>query len=101
VESPDPGHAQPDIRAEIERLRNRTQRAPSPAIPAAQRASDPSLLSRLQPALEHNHKLAEENQRLRSQLAHALCDQRTSARSSQRTSRSQAAGRTSITIGPC
>jgi Family of unknown function (DUF6262) len=54
-------YAQPDIRAEIERLRRRTRRAPSPAIPAGQRASDASLHSRLQAALERNRKLAEDN----------------------------------------
>jgi len=76
-------YAQPDIRAEIERLRRRTQRAPSPAIPAGQRASDASLRSRLRAALERNRKLAEENQRLRRQLAQALGDQRATARTGQ------------------
>lgn len=76
-------YAQPDIRAEIQRLRDHTQRAPSPAIPASQRATDASMLSRLQAALEQNRKLAEENQRLRRQLAHALGDQRATARTKQ------------------
>jgi hypothetical protein len=35
-------YAQSDIRAEIERLRDTTQRAPSPPIPASQRASGAS-----------------------------------------------------------
>ncbi len=69
-------YAQPDIRAEIQRLRHATHRAPSPSIPTSQRTSDASLLARLQSALERNQELAEENQRLRRQLAHALGDRR-------------------------
>lgn len=69
-------YTQPDIRAAIERLRDTTRRAPSPSIPANQRSSDDSLLTRLNSALERNRKLAEENQLLRRQLAHALGDRR-------------------------
>lgn len=95
-------YAQPDIRAEIDRLRHRTQRAPSPPIPASQRASDDSLLSRLQAALEHNRKLTWENQRLRQQLAHALGGQRAAARTpTTRTQDQTGPHRRSITIGPC
>jgi hypothetical protein len=71
---------QPDIRDQIHRLRHSTRRAPSPPIPAAQRSSDASLLVRLQAALERNRKLADENQRLRQQLAHLLGEQRTPTR---------------------
>jgi hypothetical protein len=67
---------QPDLRTEIQRLREATQRSPTPAVPAAQRASDTSLLRRLHAATERNRHLTEENQRLRRQLAHALGDQR-------------------------
>jgi hypothetical protein len=69
-------YSQPDIRAEVQRLRDITRRAPSPSIPARQRTSDASLLTRLESALERNRKLTEENQRLRRQLAHALGDRR-------------------------
>lgn len=71
-------YSQPDIRAEIERLRRATRRSPTPPIPAAQRTSDASLLIRLESAQERNRTLAAENQRLRRQLAHALGDRRTS-----------------------
>jgi hypothetical protein len=71
-------YAQPDIRVQIQRLRDTTQRAPSPPIPARQRASDASLLRRLAEANERNGRLAEENTRLRRQLAHALGDLRAS-----------------------
>ncbi len=68
-------YTQPDLRSEIQELRNAA--APSgPALPARQRASDPSLRARLAVALERNHQLAGENARLRRQLARALGDQR-------------------------
>lgn len=70
-------YAQQDLRSEIERLRDTSRRTPPPPIPATQRASDTSLHTRLETALRRNQKLAQENQRLRRQLAHALGDQRT------------------------
>jgi hypothetical protein len=60
-----------------------TRRAPAPPVPAIQRASDASLLARLQVVTERNRQLAEENQRLRRQLAHALGDQRATMRNTQ------------------
>jgi hypothetical protein len=93
-------YAQPDIRAHIERLRDATQRAPSPPIPTSQRASEVSLLQRLAEATRRNHQLAEENTRLRRQLARALGDQRASLRAAATPSR-DTDGRSSITIGPC
>ena len=68
-------YTQPDMRSQIQELRNAA--TPSgPALPARQRASDPSLRARLAVALERNHQLAGENARLRRQLARALGDQR-------------------------
>lgn len=95
-------YTQPDIRAEIERLRKTTRRAPTPPIPTGQRASDASLLARLETALDRNHKLAEENQRLRRQLAQALGEQRASPPHSTNAQACQhtAAHHTSTTIGP-
>lgn len=69
-------YTQPDLRTEIERLRQITHRAPAKPIPAPQRATDASLLARLTRALERNKLLADENQQLRRQLAHALGDRR-------------------------
>lgn len=69
-------YTQPDLRAEVERLRDATRRAPAPGIPANQRTSDASLLARLQTATDRVNRLAEENDRLRRRLAHALGDQR-------------------------
>jgi len=73
-------YEQSELREEIQRLREATKRPTGPSIPARQRASDASLLARLQVALERNRMLAEENQRLRRQLARALGDERALAR---------------------
>jgi hypothetical protein len=48
------------------------------AIPAGQRATDESLRARLTAALRRNQALADENARLRRQLAHALGAERLS-----------------------
>jgi len=71
-------YAQPDIRAEIERLRAVHHRAPTTSVPARQRASEASLLRRLEAASHRNRQLAAENRRLREQLALALGEARNS-----------------------
>jgi hypothetical protein len=73
-------YAQADIREQLTRLRTATAPAPAPPIPARQRASQASLLARLAQATSRNRILAEENARLRRQLAHALGDRRASPR---------------------
>jgi hypothetical protein len=65
-------YTQSDLRQQIQRLREATGRSPSPAIPASQRSSEESLLRRLEHANERIRHLADENQRLRRQLATAL-----------------------------
>jgi hypothetical protein len=72
-------YAQSDIRAEIERLRAGYRRAAATPVPARQRASDASLLRRLEAATQRIRRLAEENHMLREQLAQALGERRTSA----------------------
>ncbi len=67
-------YTQPDISGQIRRLRQETNAAGG--IPAAQRATDASLRARLNAALDRNKQLADENARLRRQLARALGDQR-------------------------
>jgi hypothetical protein len=83
-------YSQPDIRNQVQQLRNATRPMSSPPVSASQRASEASLLQRLQTANERNRQLAEDNQRLRRQLAEALGQLRTTGRP-----------RTSVTIGPC
>jgi hypothetical protein len=70
-------YTQPDISDQIRRLRTKTDGAGSAgAIPAGQRATDASLRARLTAALARNQQLADENSRLRRQLARALGEQR-------------------------
>jgi hypothetical protein len=69
-------YAQPDIRAEVERLRAAYRRAPATPIPARQRASGASLQRRLEAITERSRNLAEENRQLREQLARALGERR-------------------------
>ena len=69
-------YTQPDIGSQIRRLRQGTYSGGSAAVPAGQRATDASLRARLATALNRNKQLADENARLRRQLAHALGDQR-------------------------
>jgi hypothetical protein len=69
-------YTQPDLRAEIQRLRAASRRTPGTAIPDRQRASDASLLRRLEAANQRSRQLVEENKRLRDQLARALGEQR-------------------------
>jgi hypothetical protein len=83
-------YTQPDLRAEIERLRQTTRRSPHPEIPADQRTSDPSLRRRLEAALARNRELTEDNARLRRQLARALGEERAETRTRH----------TSASIGP-
>lgn len=94
-------YTQPDLRAEIERLRVEQQRAPADPVPARQRASDASLLRRLKAANERNRRLAEENRQLREQLARALGDLRAARLQSPSAPAARRRGRGSATIGPC
>jgi len=65
-------YTQPDIRDEVLRLRDLGRRAPGTSVPAHHRSSGASLLRRLQATTARNRELAEDNQRLRHQLAQAL-----------------------------
>ena len=70
-------YTQPDISSQIRRLRqSAAATGPAGGIPAAQRATDTSLRTRLTAALDRNKQLADENARLRRQIARALGDQR-------------------------
>jgi Family of unknown function (DUF6262) len=70
-------YTQPDISSQIRLLRQQATAAGSAGVvPARQRSTDASLRTRLTAALDRNKQLANENARLRRQLAHALGDQR-------------------------
>lgn len=90
-------YTQPDLKADIQRLRETTRRTPTSPVPTSQKATEASLLRRLEAAHQRNRQLAAENQQLRRQLARALGDQR-AARGVDRTSDGRHA---SATIRPC
>ncbi|MEV8038930.1 DUF6262 family protein [Streptomyces sp. NPDC086182] len=69
-------YGQPDLRAEVERLRAAHRQAPASPVPARRRTSDASLLRRLEAANTRVRQLAEENRRLRDQLASGRGEQR-------------------------
>lgn len=70
-------YAQTDLRTEIERLRERHRATPSaPIVPDRQRATDASLLRRLEAATERIRRLEHDNHELRDALAEALGQQR-------------------------
>jgi hypothetical protein len=93
-------YTQPDLRGEIERLRERANPTPNTTVPARQRASDASLLQRLETANAHNRQLVAENRQLRDQLARALGDLR-ATRLNTTVATSPRSGLGSATIGPC
>lgn len=76
-------YSQPDICRQIRQLREATGRSTTAPIPASQRASDTSLLRRLETAHAENRRLSDECTqlraeiaRLRRQIAHLLGEQR-------------------------
>jgi hypothetical protein len=72
-------YRQPDLRAEITRLRATRLRPDHSTLPASQRASHASLQRRLETLLDANRTLREENARLRAQIAVLLGEQRAAA----------------------
>ncbi len=70
-------YAQTDLRSEIERLPDRHRPAsPATVVPDRQRATDASLLRRLEAATERIERLEQDNRQLRDALAQALGQQR-------------------------
>lgn len=69
---------QPDLRAEVERRRDRPHPAasPGPRVPDRQRSSDASLLRRVEVATQRIRELETDNTRLRGALAEALGERR-------------------------
>jgi hypothetical protein len=73
-------YSQHDLRAEIQRLRDRHRpRSPTALPPDRQRATDASLLRRLQTATDRIARLENDNRQLRDALAAALGQRRTAA----------------------
>jgi hypothetical protein len=72
-------YTQPELRAEIERLRDR--RPTAGGVPGAQRASEASLRQRNTALLEENARLRAENTQLKDELALVYGEQRRVRRS--------------------
>jgi Family of unknown function (DUF6262) len=98
-------YAQPDLRLEVGRLRaqqrERQGLPDSPPIPARQRASDASLRRRLEATNAEIHRLRQENQQLREQLAWALGERRAADVRGQPNGGRNRERAASTTIGPC
>ncbi len=84
-------YAQPDLRAEVERLRDQRRPRAQQRIPGRQRATEASLQCRLELATERVRQLEADNRRLRDALAEALGERR----------RDTPRQRISPVIGPC
>ena len=67
---------QPDLRAEVERLRDRPHPATGRRVPDHQRCSDSSMLRRVEVATQRIRELETDNTRLRGALAEALGERR-------------------------
>jgi chromosome segregation ATPase len=90
-------YRQADLSQQIDQLR---QAEPAPASHAAEAAqsSGASLRARLNQALERNRQLADDNARLRRELAQALGEQR---QPPPQVARQRSSRHASTTIGPC
>lgn len=95
-------YAQTDLRGEIERLRDRHRAtSPVPVVPDRQRATDTSLLRRLEAATERIRRLEQDNRELRDSLAEALGQQRTARILGRDTGRDTPGHTGQKLIGPC
>jgi Family of unknown function (DUF6262) len=61
-------YQQPDLRREIEQLRD-TSGTPGPAVPARERSTEASLRQRIRSLLDENRRLRGESDELRAELA--------------------------------
>src|SRR6266536_1362551 len=90
------------LRAEIERLRTRHHPATAPAaVPDRQRATEASLLRRLEAASDRIRQLEADDRQLRDALARALGHRRTTDILGQPASRDTPSRQPARTIGPC
>ena len=95
-------YAQDDMRAEIDRLRQRHPATPPPQVPPSrQRASDTSLLRRLEAATARIRHLETDNQQLRDALARALGERRALEVLGEMNGRDTPKRNSPKIIGPC
>ena len=94
-------YAQPDLRAEIEHHRISRQQRPATAPPERQRATDTSLLRRLEAATEKIQRLERDNHELRDALARALGEHRQDTITGRTTRLDTPGNNTAKTLKPC
>lgn len=94
-------YTQDDLRAEIDRLRQPHPAASPAPPPKRQRASDPSLLRRLQAAAGRIQLLEADNQQLRDALALALGERRAAEVLGRPATRDTPMKNSPKLVGPC
>jgi hypothetical protein len=92
-------YSQPDLHTEIARLRERPRPVSGRPVPDRQRASDASLLRRVELATQRIRELEADNKRLRHALAEALGARRVAGPNPP--GHDTPARRVSTAIGPC
>jgi DNA-binding Lrp family transcriptional regulator len=94
-------YSEPGIRATIDQLRARRPSPTASVTPKRQRATDDSLLRRLQAATERMRQLEEDNRQLRHALAEALGVAREHRVTGATSPRDTPGKRAARIIGPC
>jgi hypothetical protein len=94
-------YSEPDIRAQIDQLRTRRPTPTALLTPQRQRASDDSLLRRLEATTERMRQLEEDNRQLREALAEALGVARERRVTGATSPRDTPGKRAAKIIGPC
>ena len=94
-------YSEPDVRAQIDELRARRPSPTANLTPQRQRATDDSLLRRLEAATERMRQLEEDNRQLRHALAEALGVAREHRVTGATSPRDTPGKRAARIIGPC
>ncbi len=94
-------YSQPDIRSQIDQLRARRPSPTATLTPQRQRASDASLLRRLEASTERMRQLEQDNRQLRQALAEALGASREERVTGTAALRDTPGKRATRIIGPC
>ena len=94
-------YSQPDIKATIDQLRARHPSPTATLTPTRQRATEASLLRRLEAATERTRQLEEDNHQLRQALAEALGAARERRVTGQASHRDTPGKRAAKVVGPC
>jgi hypothetical protein len=94
-------YTQPDLRAKIDQLRARHPSPTATLTPTRQRATEASLLRRLEAATERTRQLEQDNHQLRQALAEALGTARERRVTGEASHRDTPGKQAAKVIGPC